>query len=46
VAVALAGVLLHNEVVSWGKAAAIAAIICGVVLLNFANRANQPCPST
>lgn len=42
VAVALAGVLLHNEVVSWGKAAAIAAIIGGVVLLNFANRANKP----
>lgn len=42
VAVALAGVLLHNEVVSWGKAAAIAAVIGGVVLLNFANRQTQP----
>lgn len=41
-AVAVAGVLLHNEVVSWGKAAAIAAVIGGVVLLNFANRQVQP----
>ncbi|MGO4588844.1 DMT family transporter [Paenarthrobacter sp. 2TAF44] len=44
VAVAAAGVLLHNEVVSWGKAAAIAAVIGGVVLINFANRQQQPPP--
>lgn len=39
VAVVLAGSILHEEAVTWERIAAIASVIGGIILLNFANRA-------